>query len=139
MAAPLNCSGDGSSPNKTGLNQKNKDIKHIWLNIIDKEFCKLIYSFLCPYEKLFIMNKSIESFIAYLRLEKNCSEHTIDNYVRDINQFLEYSFGEVNDISFTKIDSIQARSFLVNVQKSGASSKTTARKLSALRSFSVFG
>jgi len=84
------------------------------------------------------MNKSIESFIAYLRLEKNYSEHTVDNYIRDINQFLEYSFGEANDIGFAKIDSIQARSFLSNVQKSGASSKTTARKLSALRSFFRF-
>ncbi len=84
------------------------------------------------------MNKSIESFIAYLRLEKNCSEHTIDNYVRDINQFLEYTFRDINEISFVTIDSIQARSFLANIQKSGASSKTTARKLSALRSFFRF-
>jgi len=89
-------------------------------------------------EKQGIMNKSIESFIAYLRLEKNCSEHTIDNYVRDINQFLEYTFCDINEISFGTIDSIQARSFLANIQKSGASSKTTARKLSALRSFFRF-
>jgi integrase/recombinase XerC len=84
------------------------------------------------------MNKSIESFISYLRLEKNCSEHTIDNYVRDINQFSSYSFDEDQKISFTSIDSIQARSFLSSVQKNGASPKTTARKLSALRSFFRF-
>ncbi len=84
------------------------------------------------------MNKSIESFISYLRLEKNCSEHTIGNYVRDIHQFLEYTFRDINKINFGTINSIQARSFLANIQKSGASSKTTARKLSALRSFFRF-
>ncbi|MDA3798219.1 MAG: tyrosine recombinase XerC [Kiritimatiellae bacterium] len=84
------------------------------------------------------MNRSVESFISYLRLEKNYSEHTVDNYVRDIEQFIIYTNDKDDQISFSKITDIQARSFLASIQKSGVSSRTTARKLSALRSFFRF-
>jgi site-specific recombinase XerD len=71
------------------------------------------------------MNRSVESFISYLRLEKNYSEHTVDNYVRDIEQFIIYTNDKDDQISFSKITDIQARSFLASIQKSGVSPKQT--------------
>lgn len=84
------------------------------------------------------MNRSVDSFISYLRLEKNYSEHTVDNYVRDIEQFVMYTSEKDNQINFSTVTDIQARSFLASIQKSGVSPRTTARKLSALRSFFRF-
>ena len=40
------------------------------------------------------MDPCIEHFVEYLEGEKNASEHTIANYLMDIRQFAELTWGE---------------------------------------------
>ena len=75
----------------------------------------------------------------YLEGEKNASAHTLDAYFRDIEQFASFVWpDQPPPFSWKGITRIQARSFLVSVQKSGAMPATTSRKLSSLRSFFRF-
>lgn len=76
----------------------------------------------------------------YLEGEKNASEHTLSNYVIDIRQFCEVIWGEDARPPFPwkEADRFSARKFLVHFQKLEMAPTTTARKLSALRSFYRF-
>lgn len=76
----------------------------------------------------------------YLEGEKNASEHTLSNYVIDIRQFCEVIWGEDArpPYPWKEADRFSARKFLVHFQKLEMAPTTTARKLSALRSFYRF-
>ena len=82
----------------------------------------------------------IEHFVNYLEGEKNASDHTIQNYLLDIRQFCEITWGENAQPPYpwSRTDRFSARKFLVFFQKLEMAPTTTARKLSALRSFYKF-
>jgi integrase/recombinase XerC len=78
----------------------------------------------------------LASFIHYLEAEKNASPHTLENYSRDILQFSAFCWpDQPGPYAWSQIKKIEARGFLVQIQKSGAMPATTGRKLSSLRSF----
>jgi integrase/recombinase XerC len=82
----------------------------------------------------------ITQYVRYLRVEKDASEHTVSNYLRDIHQFASHlaGSGETSTIDWSTADRFSARGFLVVFQKAGSSPATTGRKLSSLRSFYRF-
>jgi len=82
----------------------------------------------------------VEHFIQYLEGEKNASGHTVGNYVIDIRQYCEITWGEDAQppYKWKEADRFTARKFLVFFQKLEMAPTTTARKLSALRSFYKF-
>jgi integrase/recombinase XerC len=82
----------------------------------------------------------VEHFAQYLEGEKNASEHTISNYLIDIRQYCEITWGEDArpPYKWAAADRFTARKFLVFFQKLELSPATTGRKLSALRSFYKF-
>jgi len=82
----------------------------------------------------------VEHFIQYLEGEKNASVHTIGNYVIDIRQYCEITWGPEAQppYKWSEADRFTARKFLVFFQKLEMAPTTTARKLSALRSFYKF-
>jgi len=82
----------------------------------------------------------IEHFVAYLEGEKNASGHTVQNYVLDIRQYCEITWGAGAEPPYPwgEADRFTARKFLVFFQKLEMAPTTTARKLSALRSFYRF-
>jgi len=86
------------------------------------------------------MDPCVEHFVQYLRGEKNASEHTISNYLMDIRQFVELTWGEEAKPPYRWIeaDRFAARKFVVFFQKLEMAPTTTGRKLSALRSFYKF-
>ena len=90
--------------------------------------------------KQYMNDPCIEHFIRYLEGEKNASEHTIGNYVIDIRQFCEITWGADArpPYRWKDADRFSARKFLVFFQKLEMAPTTTARKLSALRSFYRF-
>jgi len=79
----------------------------------------------------------IELFSRYLKVEKNASRYTQDQYVADIHEFV--AFMEQHQISaFAAVSYLHGRSFLAHLTKRGLSRRSIARKLSSLRSFYRF-
>ena len=77
----------------------------------------------------------IESFLDYLRLEKNCSEKTIVSYGTDLTKFDEFFKSVDEEVDFTTVDADVIRSWVVNLMDGGCTSTSVNRKLSSLRSF----
>lgn len=80
------------------------------------------------------MQRYIDKFINYLKIEKNSSAHTITNYTIDLNAFSSF-LGE-SDIS--SVDHLALRRFLASLREKNYSKRTIARKLASLRSFFKF-
>ena len=86
------------------------------------------------------MDPCVEHFVQYLRGEKNASEHTVSNYLMDIRQLVELTWGDEAKPPYPwkEVDRFAARKFVVFFQKLEMAPTTTGRKLSALRSFYKF-
>jgi len=74
-----------------------------------------------------------------LRNERQASEHTIDNYARDISQFADFAFktapSPTLEPPWSSADVHHARGFIVHLNEKGLSKTSILRKISALRSF----
>lgn len=83
---------------------------------------------------------SAARFARYLRGERNASEHTISNYLRDLGQFAAHLWKPTirPPLPWDRADRYAARHFLMAFQKQGCAPATTARKISSLRSFYRF-
>ncbi|MFN4244665.1 MAG: tyrosine-type recombinase/integrase [Brevinematia bacterium] len=83
------------------------------------------------------MNELLDSFLDYLRLNKNYSSLTIQNYSRDINYFIE--FIERNNIELEKITSKVIREFSFYLKSTrNLKSSSLRRVFSSIKSFSKF-
>ncbi|HHT63911.1 MAG: tyrosine recombinase XerC [Bacillota bacterium] len=86
------------------------------------------------------MDLLIEQFMAYLKIEKNASPHTLESYSHDLEEFAHFLAEEFTGIDGTQVDPsgvdyLAIRRFLALMQKRGLSKATMARKVAALRSF----
>ena len=80
----------------------------------------------------------IESFLAYLRLERNYSEKTVVSYGIDLREFEGY-FKEVDaELDFTTVDADVVRNWVMHLMDEGRAATSVNRKLSSLRSFYRF-
>jgi integrase/recombinase XerC len=80
----------------------------------------------------------IKSFIQYLLTEKRFSQHTVDAYSTDINQFAEYleiTF-EIDDLH--EVTDKMIRSWMVHLSDQGLLPRSINRKLSSLKSLYKF-
>ncbi|MDO8525159.1 MAG: tyrosine recombinase XerC [Candidatus Omnitrophota bacterium] len=80
------------------------------------------------------MQRFIDKFVNYLRVEKNSSEHTIINYTVDLKSFGEF----LGDKDITTLDHLLLRKFLAEMRARNYARRTIARKLASLRSFFKF-
>ncbi|MDD4752491.1 MAG: tyrosine recombinase XerC [Desulfitobacteriaceae bacterium] len=85
------------------------------------------------------MDLLLEQFIAYLKIEKNASEHTLEGYSHDLLEFGEFLAQalkkDLSQVDAAQVDHLTVRRFLAKLQAKGLSKSTMARKLAALRSF----
>ena len=82
------------------------------------------------------MRTEIGGFLDHLKYEKNCSPHTVLNYRRDLDEFLDYlTRGKEAPPQAGEIDHITIRDFIGHLVKKGNAKSSTARKLATLRSF----
>lgn len=80
------------------------------------------------------MQRFLDKFINYLKVERNASPHTILNYTIDLDVFKTF-LGE-RDIG--TVDHLTLRRFLAELRAKNYAKRTVARKLASLRSFFRF-
>ncbi|WP_409292258.1 tyrosine recombinase XerC [Peribacillus sp. SCS-37] len=78
-----------------------------------------------------------DAFIEYLQVEKNSSQHTISNYLKDINEFMEF-MTDHKISGFETVEYTDARYYLTVLHDKKLAKKTIARKTSCLRSLYKF-
>jgi len=82
------------------------------------------------------MKTAIAKYLEYLRAVKNSSPHTISNYGKDLNQFLDYlSPPGLEPPALTAVTHNTIREFVGHLHDHGLQKSSIARKLAALRSF----
>ncbi|TLS37354.1 tyrosine recombinase XerC [Pseudalkalibacillus caeni] len=79
----------------------------------------------------------IDQFMGYLKIEKNCSPHTINNYSKDIEHFMTFLKQQAID-SFAAVSYADVRLYLTELHEKAYARKTVARKVSCLRTFYRF-
>ncbi|GAF63725.1 site-specific recombinase [Bacillus sp. TS-2] len=79
----------------------------------------------------------VEQFFLYLKLEKNCSPHTLSSYQKDISDFFTFAkgLGIEKAVSVTNESCFRYLTYLFDKK---LSRKTVSRKISALRSYFRF-
>ena len=75
----------------------------------------------------------VASFIDYLKVVKNFSEHTTKNYKRDLDKFIRFLSN--NSTSLEKCDEQDIRLFVNQERRKGLSPRSIQRVLSSCRSF----
>ncbi|MCM8784352.1 MAG: tyrosine recombinase XerC [Candidatus Omnitrophica bacterium] len=80
------------------------------------------------------MERYIDKFLNYLKIEKNYSEHTLINYTIDLKYFSSF----VGEKPIEEINHLDIRRFLAELKTKNFSKKTVARRVSCLRSFFKF-
>lgn len=76
-----------------------------------------------------------DSFLKYLRFERNYSEKTIVSYGIDLDKFEAYFRGVDEGLGFKSVDADVIRGWILSMMDEGYSASSVGRKLSALRSF----
>lgn len=80
------------------------------------------------------MQRYIEKFLRYLEIEKNYSLHTILNYKLDLQDFGKF----LGEVDIASVDYLFLRKYLAALKEKSLNARSTARHLSALRSFFRF-
>lgn len=79
------------------------------------------------------LREAMESFYAFLELEKGVSPHTLDGYKRDLEQFVETLAS--NKTRCSDIDATDVSNWLYELGDKGLSNSSLCRKLTTLRAF----
>jgi len=78
----------------------------------------------------------LERYLRHLRDERRLSPHTLSAYERDLRSLLAYCQRE--DLTAQTVDSFSIRRFAAECHRKGASPRSLARRLSAVRRFFAF-
>jgi len=85
------------------------------------------------------MEKYLEAFLEFLRLNRNVSRHTVRAYGSDLSQFLEFATESLGrPVALKDFDRGLVRAFLGMLEKNRQSRASSARKLSAIRTFAKY-
>ncbi len=77
------------------------------------------------------MDKNLEKFLTYLRVEKNYSKHTLTGYMHDLREFYRFLDGRTPETT----DKDVLRKYLASLQAQGLMKKSVARRMASLRTF----
>ena len=80
----------------------------------------------------------IDSFIGYLKAERNYSAHTLRAYAGDLRSFETYIARVDESVTFFNADLDVVRLWVAALMDNGAAPSSVCRKLSALRSFYAY-
>ncbi len=79
-----------------------------------------------------------DSFLDYLRYERNYSEKTVLAYGEDVSQLREFAQEEMGDFNPAEVTPGLIREWIVSLMDKGYTSTSVNRKLSSLRTFYKF-
>ncbi len=82
--------------------------------------------------------RALVQFLDYLKKERGYSIHTVRSYEADLNQFFDFCAEVLNGKPLERLERNDIRDFVGAVMRYGYTGKSTARKLSVLRSFFRF-
>ena len=81
----------------------------------------------------------ITEFESYLKSEKRFSAHTVVAYIKDVNQFYDFIYTSLGEISLEEIDHKSIRLWLVYLMdEKQVSANTVNRKLSSIKTYYRF-
>jgi integrase/recombinase XerC len=84
------------------------------------------------------VERVVQSFIKYLKIERGASIHTLRNYRSDLQQFVSYFQSRKEETEWDKITLLNLRGYLVHLHQTGRGSSSIARKLAVIRTFFRF-
>jgi len=79
-----------------------------------------------------------DRFLDYIAYEKRYSQHTINAYRSDLDQFLEYIKTQYSLSYINKVDHQIIRSWIVTLMEEGNTARTVNRKITTLKSYFKF-
>lgn len=77
----------------------------------------------------------MKAFLDYLQYEKRASEHTVESYRIDLEQFAAYELSEYGKDDILHAETSEVRSWMISLIESGITARSVCRKVSALRAF----
>jgi len=81
---------------------------------------------------------SVQSFVDYLSLEKNYSDHTVTSYERDLRSFRSFCHTTLGSYEIDHVGYGQIRNWIVGLVEAGISNRSINRKVSALKAYFKF-
>ena len=85
------------------------------------------------------MRDHLKSFLAYLKLNRHVSPHTVRAYDSDVSQYLAFVAADrgkkMSELGPADLDMNSVRAHIVELNKAGKARSSVARKLSGLRTF----
>jgi integrase/recombinase XerC len=88
------------------------------------------------------MRDHLKSFLAYLRLNRHVSAHTVRAYDTDITHYLAWLATDrsrkISELSPVDLDLRSVRAYLVDLNRAGRARSSVARRLSAIRTFTKY-
>lgn len=88
------------------------------------------------------MRDHLKSFLAYLKLNRHVSPHTVRAYDSDVTQYLAWLAGEtgkkMSALGASDLDMSSVRSYIAELNRAGKARSSVARKLSALKTFTRY-
>ncbi len=86
------------------------------------------------------MREQLQSFLDYLRLNRNASRHTVMAYRGDVGQYLSFleKRGGRRVVTPADLNHESVRAFLSELFQRGTAGSTSARRLAAIRSFARY-
>ena len=77
----------------------------------------------------------VESFLRYIRYEKNLSTHTVLSYKNDLFQFKAFLETLEPGCELQQVTPEQVREWIASLAEDGLAARSIARKVSSLRAF----
>jgi integrase/recombinase XerC len=85
------------------------------------------------------VREHLKSFVAYLKLNRHLSPHTVRAYESDVTQYLAFvSSGtdrKISELTATDLDMASVRNHIIELNRAGKARASVGRKVSSLRTF----